>query len=126
MKKYFFTGLALLLPVAVTIGIVVFLINLLTTPFLGITHSFLEHLNLFQSGFLLLDKEQTIFLLSQILILFILFVGTILLGMLTRWFVVNYFLTLCDALIQRIPLINTIYKASREMIGGIFSPVKIL
>lgn len=124
MKKYFFTGLALLLPLAVTIGIVVFLVNLLTTPFLGITQTFLEHLNLFQSGFLFLDKEQIIFIFSQILILVILFIGTILLGMLTRWVVVNYFLNLGDGLIQRIPLINTIYKASREMIGGIFSPGK--
>lgn len=124
MKKYLFTGLALLLPLAVTVEIVLFLINLLTTPFLGITHSFLEHLNLFQHGFLFLSKEQVIFLLSQILILLILFTGTILLGMLTSWVVGNYFIGLGDALIQRIPFISSIYKASREVIGGIFSPEK--
>ena len=36
MKKYFLTGLVTLLPLAVTIWIVQFLVNFLTKPFIGL------------------------------------------------------------------------------------------
>ena len=46
MKKYFITGLVILLPLAVTIAIVVFIVNFLTKPFIGIVSGFLKDFNL--------------------------------------------------------------------------------
>lgn len=121
MKKYFWTGLAILAPVAFTVAITLFLINILTTPFLGITQAILARLHLFQEGFLFLSKEQVIVLCSEALILLFLFGITILLGALTRWFFVHYLLRLGDSVIHRIPVVNAVYKTSQEVIKTLFS-----
>ena len=52
MKKYFITGLVILLPVALTLAIVIFLFNFLTQPFVGIVQSIFDYYHLFENGFL--------------------------------------------------------------------------
>lgn len=42
MKKYFITGMIILLPLAVTVGLVAFIVRLLTNPFVGWVTNFLE------------------------------------------------------------------------------------
>lgn len=121
MKKCFWTGLAILAPVALTLAITLFLINILTAPFLGITQAVLERLHLFQEGFLFLTKDQIILICSQGLILVFLFGITILLGALTRWFFIHYLLRLGDSVLHRIPLVNAVYKTSQEVIKTLFS-----
>lgn len=121
MKKYFITGMAILLPLALTIAIVVFLVNLLTTPFIGIVKPILSMLHLFQEGFLFFTADEVLTLVSQGLILVFLFLFTIMLGMLTQWVLVSYFLKVGDYILHRIPLINTVYKTSQDVIKTIFS-----
>jgi uncharacterized membrane protein len=120
MKKCFFTGLALLLPAALTLFIAILTINFLTAPFMGMMTALLGKLDIFERGFLFLSGQQLVRYTSQALIIALLFFTTVAIGMLTRWVIVHYFIRLGDRLLHRIPLINTIYKTSQEVIKTLF------
>ena len=120
MKKYFITGLVILLPLAVTIAIVLFIVNFLTTPFMGMVSSFLKEFDILNKGFLFLSPDQVVKYGSKLLILFCLFLFTILLGLIARWFFFKTFLKLSDNILHRIPLINKVYKTTQEIINTIF------
>jgi len=111
MKKYFITGLVILLPLAVTIAIVIFIVNFLTKPFVNSVSSVLEHIGL---------SRQFIVYSSKILILIALFAFTLMLGMITRWFFIKSLFNLGDRIIHRIPIINTVYKTSQDIIKTLF------
>ncbi len=121
MKRYFITGLVILLPLAVTLFIIVLLFNLLTEPFVGIVQAFFQHYSILNDGFLLFSASQIQTLAAQILILVFLFFFTVGLGMLARWFFFYYIIRLWDYLIHRIPIVRSIYKTSQEVINSIFS-----
>lgn len=120
MKKYFITGLVILLPLAVTIAIVLFIVNFLTKPFIGIVSNFLQDLNLLHKGFLFMSPEQVVLYGSKLLILVCLFLFTVVLGMFARWFFFKALLNLSDKVLHRIPLINKVYKTTQEIIRTIF------
>lgn len=124
MRKYFITGLALLLPVAITIAIILILIKFFTEPFINFTSSLIHTLNLFPHGLFLLSQDSIIQYVSRILILVMLFGVTVLLGMVTRWFFIHSFFAVCDKILHRIPVINTVYKTSQDIIKTIFSADK--
>lgn len=121
MKKYFITGLVILLPLALTLAIVIFLFNLLTQPFAGIVQSIFAHYNIFQNGFLFLSAAQVQQYISQLIILVFLFFFTVSLGILARWFFIHYLLRFSDKLFQRIPFISSIYNACQDVIKTIFA-----
>jgi uncharacterized membrane protein len=113
MKKYFITGLVTLLPVAVTIWIVHFLIDHLTKPFLGLVMILTDRLPIASS--------QLIRTLSQLLILLSLFFLILFLGFTARRFFFNQILRLGDTFLDRIPLVNKVYKTSKEIVKSIFA-----
>lgn len=115
MKKYFITGLIILLPITVTILLVRFFFNLLTDPFMGFVGPFINHLFPGQS------HPHVTQMISQLLILIFLFVTTVSLGALTRWFLVHSLLHYGEQIINRIPLIRSIYKTCKDVITTIFS-----
>ncbi len=120
MKKYLVTGLVILLPLAVTIAIVVFIVDFLTKPFIGIVSNFLQDLNLLNKGFLFLTPEQVVLYGSKLLILVCLVLFTVLLGMIARWFFFKALINLSDKILHRIPLVNKVYKTTQEIIKTIF------
>lgn len=120
MKKYFITGLVILLPLAVTIALVVLIVNFLTKPFIGVVSNFLREFQPLNKGFLFLSHEQIVTYLSQLLILVCLFIFTLLLGFIARWFFFKALLSLSDKLLHKIPLINKVYKTTQEIIKTIF------
>lgn len=121
MKKYFVTGLVILLPLTLTIAIVVWLFNLLTVPFSGLIRDIFTHYNLLQDGFLFLKASQVQQVLSQIIILTLLFSFTVFLGSIARLFFFSYLMNTWNYLIHRIPLISSIYKTCQDVIGTIFT-----
>jgi len=121
VKKYFITGLVILLPLAMTIAIVVWVFNLLTVPFVGMTRSLFEHFNLLGESFFFFSSPQAQEFICRVLILMLLFFFTVLLGMFARWFFFNYFFTLWNSAINRIPLVRSIYKTSQDVIGTLFT-----
>lgn len=120
MKKYFITGLVILLPLTITLLLLGFIINFLTKPFIGLVSSFLSHLEIINRGFLFLSPEQLIRYGSQFLILITLFFVTVGLGMFTRWFLTNALLKLGDRIIHRIPLVNKVYKTTQDITKTLF------
>lgn len=121
MKKYFITGLVILLPLALTIAIVAFIFNLLTVPFLGIVKAVFDRYHLFESGFLLLNADQIQNLIAQLLILVSLFFIVIGLGFIARWFFFKTILKFAEYIVKRIPFVNTIYKTCQDVIKTIFT-----
>jgi uncharacterized membrane protein len=121
MKKYFITGLVILLPLALTIAILAFFINFLTDPFMGIFRSILAYFNLMESGFLFFSAEQVQYYTGKILILVILVAFTILLGIIARWYFFHSLIRLWDLALRRIPLVRSIYKTSQDVIHTIFT-----
>jgi uncharacterized membrane protein len=120
MKKYFVTGLVILLPLVVTIAVVIFLVNFLTKPFIGAVSAILTKLHLINTGFLFLSPEQLLNYGSKIVILIFLFLFTVALGMITRWFLINALFRLGDRILHRIPLVNTVYKTTQDIIKTLF------
>lgn len=120
MKKHFITGLVILLPLVVTIMVLVFLINFLTQPFIGIVSSLLKQFDIINHGFLFLTPEQVIRHGSQAIILLLLFLLTVCLGMIARWFLINSFFKLGDRILQKVPIVNTVYKTTQDIIKTLF------
>lgn len=121
MKKLFATGLVILLPLALTLVVVIFVFNFLTQPFLGLTRAIMEHYGLLDTGFLFLSASQLQTAVSQVLILVTLFLFTVALGFIARWFFFHYFIRFWESLIQRIPLVSSIYNACKDVIKTIFA-----
>lgn len=121
MKKYFVTGLVILLPLALTLVIVSFIFNLLTQPFVGGVQSILDYFDLLETNFLFLNSTEVQIFVSKIIILILLFYFTVMLGILARWFFFHYVLKLWDYILHRIPVVSSIYKTCQEVINTIFA-----
>ena len=117
MKKCFFTGLVTLLPLAVTIWVVSFVVRFLTKPFMGIMTSLLSML----PPYGIFATEQGIRTLSQILILIGLFLIILTMGIVARRFFFHSLIKWGDLLLARIPIVNKVYKTSKEIIQALFT-----
>lgn len=120
IKQYFITGLVFLLPVAVTVAIISFIVNFLTQPFLGVISSLLNHLSTHYPSLDFLASPQVSKYGSKILILLFLFILTLGIGMIMRWLFIRTALNLGDRILHKIPIVNTVYKTSQDIIKTIF------
>jgi uncharacterized membrane protein len=120
MKKYFITGLVVLLPLAVTLAIVSFILGFSTGPFVGIVRNIFHKYDLLDSGFLFLSAEQTQIFVAQIIVVILLFFFTVLLGILTRWFFINTLIRFGEYILHRIPVVSSVYKTSQDVIRTVF------
>lgn len=121
MKKYFITGLVILLPLTLTLVVLAFFFNLLTEPFLGISKTIIDYTGFLENGILFLSAEQVQTVISQVLILIVLFTFTVLLGLFARWVFFHYIVRFWESLIHRIPFISTIYRTCQDVIKTIFA-----
>lgn len=112
IKKYFLSGLVVILPLFITLAIANFMIELLTKPF---THFFSFVLKI-----LGLHSDLSHSYISNYVILLLLFLTTVAVGALVRAYLAKKLISWGERLIERIPLINKIYKASREVINTLF------
>lgn len=112
MKKYFLTGLVTLLPLAVTIWVARFLVRLFTDPFIGLVALATKQLPI--------ASTQIIKTISQILVLIGLILITFFLGIVARKFIFNRLIRFGDQLIGKIPIINKVYKTSKEIVQSLF------
>jgi uncharacterized membrane protein len=120
MRRYFITGLALLLPAVFTIMLFLFVINILTKPFVGIIEHTLDYFDMLDTPILFFTAKQVVTLFSRLIILIILFLVTVLIGLLTRILIFHYLIRLGNYILHKIPLVNKIYKATQDVIETIF------
>ena len=118
MKKYLFTGLVILLPIALTAMIIIFLLDFFTTPFAPMVAAFLKHLQV-HYAFTFPSGVETV--IARLLALILLCIFVLLLGIFARLFVIRYILQGAYTLLSRIPLIKTILNVSRDVFTAIFS-----
>lgn len=121
MKKNFLTGLVILLPIGLTLIIVLFIINLLTRPFLDIAERLLQATPLVHGNYPFLSSEKAIQVWSQILILIALFCSILVLGLFGRWLIFKALVKLGDKIIHRIPFISKLYKTLKEVTNVFFT-----
>lgn len=112
MKKYFVTGLVVLLPLALTYWIVSFILGVLSDPFTGISVTVLRLLGV--------HSKEVLDLASKVLALGLLFALIISIGAIGRYFLFKYLLQLSDAILHRIPVVSSVYKTSQELIQSVF------
>lgn len=124
MKRYLLTGLILLLPLALTIAIIGFVVNFLTKPFMGIVSHFLKQTYVANEGFLIFSPEQTLRLGSQLIILICLFLAILFIGMLARWYLINWVIQISERILHKLPLVNKVYKTTKDIITNLFGQGK--
>ena len=117
MRKYFLAGLATLLPLAVTFWVIAVITRFLTRPFMGIVTEWMHRL----PPYGLFTTEQGIQVISTVGILLALFLFTFLLGFFARRFFFNQLLRIGDHFLYRIPLVNKVYKTTKEIIQALFA-----
>lgn len=113
MKKNFIAGLVILLPIIITILIIGFFVNILTEPFMNFTLKILKNTNI-QIPYYILKYG------SQIIILICLFLFTIFLGILMKLFFMKSIVNLSERILNKIPFVNTVYKATQDVIKMLF------
>ncbi len=114
MKKTFLTGLVILMPVVLTILVLVFLVDLLTNPFLNFVREIItEKLEWIHS-------QSLITLLARASILVFIFFFILLLGFIGRLFFIKWALSITNKLLSKIPLIKPIYMTSKDIVQAFF------
>lgn len=119
MKRYFFAGFITLLPLILTCIIIIWLVELVTTPFMGIAQDILLYYHV--SPFSLNNHEVFIKILSRLFALFFWLSVTFILGFFSRKFLMRSFLHFADRLFSRLPFVKKIYKISHDLTKVVFS-----
>lgn len=118
MKKQLLTGIVILLPVALTLMVIFFLFDLFTEPFINIVGPLVA---LIQKALHFTLPEGLTLFLSRLLSLIFLCIFIVLLGVVTQVFLIRTLIQWTNTVLYRIPLINTVYKVSRDIFNAIFS-----
>lgn len=122
MKRCFFTGLVVILPILITFLVVRFLVNFLTDPFEKFVRYILSHFDFYSNGLWILDHNQIIYLISKVLILGGLLLLIFLLGLLSRIAILEAAFTLFEKLVKKIPVIRSVFRICKEMTNAFLSP----
>jgi len=120
MRKYFTTGLIILLPFGLTVWIVNYLFDLFTNPLFNI----LEKLTLrFEAaqGLNQLHHETVVTFLSRIVALILTFFFIIALGYLARKFFFKAALKFTNETIFKIPVVGSIYRLTKDLTKAMLS-----
>lgn len=121
MKKIFLTGLILFLPVALTLYIVVWIVDLITIPFLNSVENFFLYIGFDHIGAWNLSDEA-LKVVCQLIIIVGLFILIVALGYLIRFFFLDYLVRIAEKILKKIPLISTVYKTvqdiAKTLLGG--------
>ncbi len=118
MKKHLLTGLIILLPLALTLMIIFFLFDFFTAPFVPIVATLMAKL---ETSFQFTLPSGLSLFIARIFALILLCLLIFLLGAFARWFFLRNILQFGHYLISRIPIINTVYKVSRDVFSALFS-----
>ena len=121
MKKTLFAGLIILLPIALTILVFVFLIDLFTAPFLDVVRNYIFA---YQDRHHYFFSPEIVTIIARLFILICLIILTFLLGMLARWFLVHWILQITNKILSKIPFIKTIFKVTRDIASALFKSGK--
>lgn len=121
MKKYFVTGIVILLPVFLTVIIVTFFINFLTKPFLGTVEEALKQFDLFNQSYFIFQSEKIVTIVSKFIILIGLTLVILGVGLIGKIFLIEYVFRIGNGFFYNIPYVNKIYKACQDVVHSLLS-----
>lgn len=121
MKKTFLAGLATLLPIAVTIFIVFFIVDFVTAPFVGIVEDLITKHGTKE---LAEHHHYLLLILSRVIVLLLFVVIVFILGILGRRIFFSWFINLTERIFIKIPIIKSIYRISREISNSVLNMKK--
>lgn len=113
MKKYFLTGLATLLPLAITLLIAYFIIDFLTRPFVGLIEDIFKYYGAYLGN--LTAHRELLLWISRFIALILLVISIFLLGVLVRKLFLHYLVDLTHKIFLRIPVLRSVYKATKQI-----------
>ncbi len=112
MKKYLIAGLIILLPLALTVLVIIFIVDLFTSPFLSLVTNFLLQ---FKQALPILQNPTLVKVIARTIILLLLCGFIFLLGLFTRWFFFKGLLNVTNKVLSKIPFVKSIYKSLRDI-----------
>lgn len=121
MKKTFLTGLAILLPIAVTFFVILFVVDFVTAPFVGIVENIISHHGIIE---LAAEHKYILVFISRVIVLVLFFFLILILGFFGRKLFFSWFINLTHRIFYKIPIIKTIYRITKEISSNIFSEKK--
>ena len=121
MRKYFFAGLVIFLPIALTIVVIIFLFDFFTTPFVPLVQQLVDRLQPYLPVIISHDLHT---FLARLLALVMMIISVFLLGFVTRWFLIRHPLKWLNALMERIPFMKTVFKVTRDVSAALFAEGK--
>lgn len=113
MKKYFFTGLAILLPIVITLLIASFFLKLLTKPFAGLVEQILHGIE--GPHHYLVTYPNLLNFISKLGILLLLFTFIVFIGVIGRHLLTTSLISLTDRFLHNIPIANRVYKGVKDV-----------
>jgi uncharacterized membrane protein len=119
LRKNLLSGFIILLPITITIWFARFFIDLLTDPFLQSAQNLLLLIAKFDSP--IYTHPLFLLVLTRFFILILLFLFVVLLGYLAQKIVFNWAMKKIHLIFLKIPLINSIYRACKDIISAVFS-----
>lgn len=120
MKKYFLTGLIILLPFLLTLMIVLYLVDLFTGPFVNIVETWIINFEEVR-GVILKHHDFLVGLISRTFIFICLLIFITFLGFLARRFFFDSLLGWVNKLLSKIPIVKFIYRISRDITKAVFT-----
>ncbi len=120
MKKSFMTGLIILLPFALTLWVVNYLLDLFTNPLFNILENTLLWFEQKQ-GLSLLHHQTLVHFLSRISALILTFFFIVALGYLARKFFFDGLIKFTNKIIARIPIVGTVYRLTKDITKAMLS-----
>lgn len=120
MKKYLSTGFMILLPIALTIWIFTYLLNIFTTPLYKIVEKGIIWYEQKQ-GLSLLNHEIVVAFSSRFIAFFLTLFLVFFLGFVGRRFFFTSLIDLANYLMLRIPVVKTIYRLTKDITNAMFS-----
>lgn len=120
MKKNLISGLIFLLPLTITVLAVIFLVDLLTTPFFGYVEGLLRFMATKWHWNLVLHPK-VLMVSSRIIALIMIFFVILFLGFLGQRLFFNWVGKTVHLIMMKIPLINRVYKICRDIISAVLS-----
>lgn len=123
MKKYLLTGLATILPIALTLMIGLWLFDLITAPLVGITEKIILKAEM-KIGVSIEEHQTLALIISRTAAFLLLLISIFLLGFCGQKFLNNLFAKTVENLVTKIPFVRTIYRLSRDVTKALLSDTK--
>jgi uncharacterized membrane protein len=120
MKKYFITGLITLLPFALTVFLVIYLVDLMTGPFVGFVEELIISFEV-KRGVVLTNHDFIVLFLSRLITIVFLVVFIFFLGFCARKFFFNFLINQANKIFSRIPIIKSVYRLTKDVTQAIFT-----